>query len=294
MAAQNKAAFYLEKKAYPFEIKDAPMPSPKPHQLTIRVHACAVNPVDQGIQKMGMIIEQFPAVLGMDAAGIVTAVGSNVKEFKVGDRVVGSCDQETPDMLCGAFQLYTNLHGNLTALLPEKIEFKDACVLPLGLDTAATALFEPYLLGLPFPQVETPKPTGKTLFLWGASSSVGSCGLQAAKAAGIEVAVTAGKHNLGYCKEIGADHAFDYKSETLVEDVVEALKGKEFMGVFTAVMSEDSYIKGAEICHRLGGKQMVATVLPSAMFYDKPLPHGVEMGYSKLYCFSETSSRLRC
>ena len=146
--------------------------------------------------------------------------------------------------------------------------------------TACVGLFEDYNLGLPFPKIN-PEPVDKVVLIWGGASSVGSCGIQAAKAAGLEVASTASAHNAEYCKSIGADYVFDYKKEGVVEEIVGALKGKAFAGVFAAVMGEDVYIKSAEIAIQLGGKQMVATVLPENMAYDKPLPGGVQIGYSE-------------
>lgn len=278
----NKAAWLMEKQAYPFKIDDAPMPEPGPHDITIKVRAVAINPVDMAVQAMGIIYDEFPRILGIDAAGEVIAVGSEVTSFKIGDRVFGSFNDYMEGK--GIFQLYCNLYDSLTAKLPDHVDFKDGCVLPLAMCTACTGLFEDYNLGLPYPEVN-PKPVNKTILIWGGASSVGSCGIQAAKAAGLEVATTASAKNFDYCRSIGADYVFDYKTETLVEDVVAALKGKDFAGVFAAVMGEDVYIKSAEIAIQLGGKQMVATVLPPQMKYDKPLPGGVEIGYSKLSTF---------
>ena len=278
----NKAAWLKEKQAYPFKIDDAPMPEPGPHDITIKVRAVAINPVDMAVQAMGIMYEEYPRILGIDAAGEVVAVGSEVTSFQIGDRVIGSFNEYLEGK--GVFQLYCNLLDSLTAKLPGHVDFKYGCVLPLAMCTACTGLFEDYNLGLPYPEVNH-EPVNKVVLVWGGASSVGSCGIQAAKAAGLEVATTASAKNADYCKGIGADYVFDYKTETLVDDVVATLKGKDFAGVFAAVMGEDVYAKSAEIAIQLGGKQMVATVLPPQMKYDKPLPGGVEIGYSKLSMF---------
>ncbi len=217
----NKAAWIKSKQAHPFVVDDAPMPDPGTDLITIRVHAAAVNPADAKIQELGMIINDYPAVLGCDAAGKVVAVGSNVKDFKVGDHVAGSCDHAADLAGKGTFQLYCNLRAELSGRIPNDLEYKDACVLPLGLNTAAWSLFEQTALALPFPQTE-PKTNGKVLLIWSGASSVGTAGIQMAKAAGLEVAATAGPHNLDYLKSIGADYVFSYKSETVVEDIVQA------------------------------------------------------------------------
>lgn len=275
----NKAAWLTEKQAYPFKIDDAPMPEPGPYDVTIKVRAVAINPVDMAVQAMGVLYEEFPRIIGIDAAGEVVAVGAEVTSFKVGDRVIGSFNEYMEGK--GVFQLYCNLIDSLTAKLPDHIDFKDGCVLPLAMCTACTGLFEDYNLGLPYPEV-SPKAVDKVVLIWGGASSVGSCGIQAAKAAGLEVATTASVKNADYCRSIGADYVFDYKTETIVDDVIKALKGKDFAGVFAAVMGEDVYIKSAEIAIGLGGKQMVATVLPEQMKYEHPLPGGVQIGYSEL------------
>ncbi|KAF2481178.1 quinone reductase [Neohortaea acidophila] len=281
----NQAAWLNERKGYPFQIASAPMPTPRPHELTIRVHAVAINPVDGGVQATGMVYNTFPRVLGIDAAGTITAVGSAVKAFQVGDRVMGiPCVEEgdeNEDHRGGTFQLYCNISESMAVKLPEGVAFKDAAVLPLGMCTACVGLFEDYNLDLPYPKTGQVKVAGdKVVLIWGGASSVGSCGIQAVKAAGLQVATTASAHNHEYCRSLGADYVFDYKSETVVEDVVAALKGKEFGGVFAAVMGEEVYIKSAEIAVQLGGKQLVATVLPDMMKYEKPLPGGVQLGYN--------------
>ena len=232
------------------------------------------------MQAMGIAIEKYPCVIGLDCAGVVTAVGSDITKFKVGDRVCGCVDVDDQAQGQGSFQMYVNLTESLTGKIPESVSFAQAAVLPLGMDTACVGLFEKDNLKLDLPQVEPAKPNGKAILIWGGSSSVGTCGIQAAKSAGYEVATTAGAHNQEYCRSIGADYVFDHKSQTVVEDVVKALKGKEFCGVFAAVMGDEVYNKSAEVCIQLGGVQMISTVLPPFMPYEKELPGNVKLAYS--------------
>lgn len=163
------------------------------------------------VQAFGMILDKFPCIEGCDAAGEVTAVGSAVKEFKVGDRVIGCVDHVEPAAGQGSFQLYTTLLETLAGKIPDSVSFTDGSVLPLAMCTACQGLYDQGCLGLPYPSVEPPKETGKVLLVWGGSSSVGSCAIQAAKASGFEIAATAGGKNLEYCKSIGADYVFDRK-----------------------------------------------------------------------------------
>lgn len=106
------------------------------------------------------------------------------------------------------------------------------------------------------------------------------------KAAGCEVAATASGHNLEYLKNLGADYVFDHKSESVVDDIVIALKDKEFAGAFDAVAAPDSVIKCAQVASRLGGNKFVATVMPPnhpnpAMQIPKGVPEDVKFGFSK-------------
>jgi len=110
-----------------------------------------------------------------DTAGTVLEVGSNVTKFKVGDRILAHCigimtGQESNE----AFQTHSIVPTDLAAVIPDDMPFESAAVIPLGLSTASAGLFDSGNLGLPFPSA-TPKETGKTILLWGGSSSVGEC-----------------------------------------------------------------------------------------------------------------------
>ena len=75
--------------------------------------------------------------------------------------------------------------------------------------------------------------TGKTLLVWGGSTSVGSNAIQLAVAAGYEVITTCSPRNFEYVKRLGASQAFDYNSKTIVDDLVDAFKGKSTAGALT-------------------------------------------------------------
>jgi NADPH:quinone reductase-like Zn-dependent oxidoreductase len=275
----NKAAWIASPKANPFTISDAPLPTPSPHEVVIKNHALAINPVDWKIQDYDVVIQHYPAILGSDVAGEVYAVGSAVSRFKEGDRVMANLDgMGNQKHTNSGFQLYSATTEKLVAKLPSGVSYADGAVLPLGLTTAAAGLFQESTLGLPFPQLE-PKPNGKTLLIWGGSSSVGGCAIQLAKAAGFEVATTASSRNHDYCKELGATYVFDQSDPNVVDEVVSTLKGKAFAGVFDAISSVDTITASAKIASTLDGNKYVVTVLPG----NGPtgLPEDVEIRYSK-------------
>ena len=63
------------------------VPQPGAGQLLLKIKAVALNPIDWKVQRLGMYLEKFPAILGLDIAGDVEEVGDGVLDFKKGDRV---------------------------------------------------------------------------------------------------------------------------------------------------------------------------------------------------------------
>jgi len=84
----NTAAWYMEARAKPLVVGDAPYPTPEANEMTVQNKAVGINPVDWKVQDYGIFIQNFPMVLGTDVAGEVVEVGSQVTNFKKGDRIV--------------------------------------------------------------------------------------------------------------------------------------------------------------------------------------------------------------
>ena len=106
----------------------------------------------------------------------------------------------------GGFALYSRAEANITAVLPSSISYNDGSVIPLALDTAATGLYQDTsdgFLGLPFPSLN-PSDSGKTIVVWGGSSSVGALTIELAVASGVKVIATASQRNFDFCKQCGA------------------------------------------------------------------------------------------
>jgi NADPH:quinone reductase-like Zn-dependent oxidoreductase len=121
-------------------------------------------------------------------------------------------------------------------------------------------------LGLPYPSLKQPVPSsGKTLVVYGGSSSVGSMATQLATAAGIYVISIAGLHNFGFSKRCGAAQVFDHKDPLLTDKVVEAV-GKsghlDFVGIFDAIATPVTYSHDLAILARLGGGHLACTHPP--------------------------------
>lgn len=238
MPPTNRAAWLVAKQVRPLEVKSAPYTAPGKNELVVRARAIAVNPVDGMKQAMGdmmMSWVKYPFVLGSDVAGDVVEVGPLVARFKPGDRVIGhavSLDKRSNRNCEGAFQEYVVLRENLVSPIPDNLSYENASVLPLGLSTAACGLFMKDYLALEYPTPKAPKSTGKTLLVWGGSTSVGSNAIQLATAAGYEVYTTASPKNFSYVTGLGAAKAFDYRSPTVTQEIKAALKGKTIAGAF--------------------------------------------------------------
>ncbi|KAK8112758.1 oxidoreductase [Apiospora sp. TS-2023a] len=296
---KNMAAWLTSPKSRPFTVSEAPMPTPGPDEVLVRVRAVALNPVDWFIQNVGIIVPAdggYPAVIGCDLAGEVVSVGANVKtvgSFAPGDRVCGLAGgHDAGNYKSGAFQLYAKADKGLLAKIPDTVSYAQAAVLPLGMSTAATALFQQDAMALPLPGTGNDATTldkdgqKKVLLVWGGRSSVGSCGIQLAVAAGFDVATTASARNHEYCKELGAKWVFDYHDEEIEDEIVEALTGRECVGVFDA-WSRGSIAQCARVVLKLdkngsvgGGRKLVQTVLPGPEQIAEKLPEGVEIGYT--------------
>jgi NADPH:quinone reductase-like Zn-dependent oxidoreductase len=231
----NEAAYQPAKLAPALTVTSAPYTSAPADGIVIKTHAVAINPIDYLIQEKGDLMYthlNYPFVLGIDAAGEVVEVGKNVTRFQKGDRVLGYCrsvDKKVNNSAEGAFQNYVVLQADLASHIPSSVSYESASVIPLGLSTAAAGLFQDDQLGLQYPTVP-PKPTGKTLLVWGGSTSVGCNAIQLGVAAGYEVFTTSSPRNFEYLKKLGATQVFDYNSKTVIQKIISAFKGKKAAG----------------------------------------------------------------
>ncbi|KIN09007.1 hypothetical protein OIDMADRAFT_23737 [Oidiodendron maius Zn] len=267
----NSAAWITAARAYPFEVKPAPLGVPEDNQILIKNHAIAINPVDGKIQSENLFSLKMPTILGLDVAGEVVAVGPRVARFKKGDRVTGlGAGFRTGRGEEKAFQAYTILESDMACKIPDNISFENAVVLPLGVSTAASALFNSDFFNLQLANFPPQNPIGKTLLVWGGALSVGSNAIQLAVAAGYEVITTASEKNHGYVKMLGASQVFDYNSPTVVSDLVSAFDGKTSLGVFDAI-GEGAWTRPLEFLQNMvGGTKFMTTVTPGY-----PNPEGI-------------------
>ena len=272
----ENSALWLKAKQTDFVIAPAAFPVPGPGEIAIRVRAVAVNPMDRLVRTMGDFITpwlQYPFIPGSDVAGEVVAIGPDVTRFQAGDRVLGYAAgaDKGHGSAEGGFQTFVVLKTHMASAMPETLSFEAASVLPLGLSTAATALFEPDCLALDRPSA-APRSTGKTVLIWGGSTSVGSNAIQLAVAAGYDVITTASPRNFDYVKQLGARLVFDYSSKSVVADIVAAFKGPQLAGALA--IGPGSAAKCLDIVGASQGRRFVAMATPPASFDHVPSGKG--------------------
>ncbi|KAI0104064.1 GroES-like protein [Hypoxylon sp. NC0597] len=238
MPPKNIAAWLPYKYAKTLKTGPGPYTPPKAGEIVVRNGAVAINPADWIKQQAGDAILghiKYPFILGADVAGHVVEVGPNVERFRVGDRVIGQAAaalRSSGNPAEGAFQHYTVVREHLASVIPDWMPYQDAVVLPLALVTAATGLFHQDYLALDPPTVPATSPNGKAIIITGGASSVGCTAIQLAVAAGYQVYSTSSHMNMSYVEHLGATRVFDYRSSTLVDDMVAALQGKTVVGAF--------------------------------------------------------------
>jgi NADPH:quinone reductase-like Zn-dependent oxidoreductase len=287
----NTAAYQKTYKSRPFSIEEAPMPSPSPHQIVIKTKAIGINPADAAVQNVGLVYsaDLHPVILGFDIAGEVHAVGEEVTRFKLGDRVcafpidMGGHEVESK-LAHGAFQLYCVSNASLAAVVPDNVSFSEAAVFPSCLSTAAWAMFNKETMALALPPIEgRAASNGKVVIIWGGSSVVGSCAIQMAHLAGYTVIATSSTLNFEHCRSLGAESVFDYKSPSVIDDIVAASKatGKECAGAFVAYFNNDSTIACSQIVSQLDGSKVVGTVVPPHMPVPEAVAKDVKIASSK-------------
>ena len=165
----------------------------------------------------------------------------NITGFKKGDRAVGQVQRllkGAPED--GAFSLYTRLPSGNADVIPSRVSFKDASVLPVAIGTASRGLNEAEHLNQPVPSTNS-KLSGTVIVLYGDSMSIGSMTIQLATAAGIRVISVASSKNFDFCCKCGPSDVFDHKDSSIVDDVVKAVGKITFAGIYNTISSEDSF-----------------------------------------------------
>jgi NADPH:quinone reductase len=207
-----------------FEERNVERPHPGPGEVQVRVVAAGTNPVDAKFRADGSSAGlAAPIILGLDVSGVVEEVGPGVTDLAPGDEVY-----YTPEVFGlnsnGSYAEYHVAKADIVAKKPASLSHEEAAAVPLAGGTAYEAIVR--RLGV---------RVGETILIHGGAGGVGSFAVQIAKAAGVRVLATAGPHNQGVLKELGANVAIDYSSQDVTEIALDDTGGKGVDAVFDSV-----------------------------------------------------------
>lgn len=199
------------------QIAEIPIPVISNNEVLIQVKAISINPVDVKSRANDDLLSwaagsDRPVILGWDVSGIVTAVGNEVHEFKVGDEVFGMVnvnESGTGETLGKgrAYAEYVAAPASHLALKPENISHTTA----VGATMAAMTAWQALQLG----QIKK----GEKVLIHAAAGGVGHFAVQMAKYLGAYVIATSSPENKQFILDLGADEHIDYKNQ-LFDEVV--------------------------------------------------------------------------
>ncbi|MDP1772821.1 MAG: NAD(P)H-quinone oxidoreductase [Methylobacter sp.] len=179
------------------------LPIPSANQVLIKVEAAGINRPDV-MQRKGLYPPPPGAsdIPGLEVAGTIQALGSNIDHLNLGDRV---CALATG----GGYAEYCLASAALCLPVPENLSFAQAAALPETFFTVWSNVFDRAQLQL-----------GETLLVHGGTSGIGTTAIQLAKAFNAKVIVTAGSEaKCNFCIDLGADAAINYKEQDFVDEI---------------------------------------------------------------------------
>ena len=180
------------------EPADVPPPSVGSRDVLVDIRAASINPLDKLVRNgefKQLIKYQRPFVLGHDLSGVITKVGADVRDFKVGDEVYA----RPRDLRIGAFAEQIAIDTEDIALKPASLSFEEAAAVPLVALAAWQVLVE----------VADVQPGQKVLVHAGAGG-LGSTVIQVAKHLGAHVATTSHTNDVDRVRALGADEVIDF------------------------------------------------------------------------------------
>ena len=200
-------AAVLDAHGTPFRITSVARPIPQSGEVLVRIEASGVNPLDIKIHagEAAHARQSLPAILGIDLAGVVEAVGPDVTQFRPGDEVYGMTGGIGG--LQGSLAEYAAVDANLLALKPANLSMREAAALPLIFITAWEGLVD-----------RAGVKAGQKVLIHGGAGGVGHIAVQIARAFDAEVFAVDGAGKADFLKGLGAT-PIDYK-EASVEDYV--------------------------------------------------------------------------
>lgn len=235
------------------KLEEVEKPTVAHDQVLIKVHASSINSLDWRLMRAAPFFLRLQTGLwnpqnnrlGVEAAGIVEEVGKDVKRFKPGDAVFGTCG-------LGAFAEYVATREQSLVLKPDNVTFEQAAATSLAATTALQGLRDAG-------EVQS----GSTVLIHGASGGVGTFAVQFAKYFGTEVTGVCNTRHVEMVRALGADHIIDYTQEDFAKngnryDLIFAVNGnRSIFDYRRALKPTGRYV----LAGGTGMRQMLQTML---------------------------------
>ena len=221
--ASKMQAAILDGAKQPFRVASVDRPTAKSGQVLVRIAASGVNPLDTKIRagQAAHARHPLPAILGIDLAGTVEAVGPNVTAFRAGDGVYGMTGGVGG--VQGSLAEFAAVDAALLAPKPSNLSMREAAALPLIFITAWEGLVD-----------RAKVQAGQKVLVHGGAGGVGHVAVQLARARGAELFATGSARSAAYIKELGAV-PIDYAKETVEDYVTRYTGGRGFEVIYDTV-----------------------------------------------------------
>lgn len=225
-------------------IQEVKTPTPKDNELLIRVYAATVNRTDCGVLWGKPFVFRFftglwkprHASTGTDFAGVVDAIGKNVTQFKVGERIFGFNDNG-----CGSHAQYMTIasNSNITTI-PDAISFDEAAAAPEGAHYAWNYIRK------------TKMKKGDKVLVYGATGAIGSAAVQLLEHIGANVTAVCNTKNVALIRSLGPDRVIDYETEDFTNGgeqyhfILDAV-GKSNFGICKKILNPGGQYMSSEL-----------------------------------------------
>lgn len=258
------------------------LPALGPKELGIRITATAINPVDWKMRDNDAFIEQYPAVLGSDAAGVVVELGSDANDFRVGDRVffqgiIGTYESST-------FQEYCKMPKELVSKTAKGVTDEEAAGVWLTTMAVVTGFYshEGHHLTPPWEKGGDSIGRGKAIVIIGGASSVGQYAIQMARLSGFDRIITnASRKNHDLLKSLGAHVVLD-RSDSTPEAFVKAMGELPLEFVFDSISAPPTQKLGVQTIQTAKTtNENTPLVTVHIVVPDKPDPEAKKLGESQ-------------
>jgi NADPH2:quinone reductase len=223
MSSVTMRALVLEEYKAPFRSAEIARPVPQAGQVLVRIKTSGVNPLDTKIRAGAAehARHPLPAILGLDMAGVVEAVGPGVTAFTAGDEVYGMTGGVGG--LQGSLAEFAAVDADLLARKPANLSMRESAAIPLTFITAWEGLVD-----------RAGVRSGQTVLIHAGAGGVGHMAVQIAKAKGVVVYATVSPEKKSIAEGFGAI-PIDYRSTTVEQYVAAHTAGEGFDIVYDTV-----------------------------------------------------------